>query len=267
MVFAERMMDQLSIKLGVDPLTIRKRNFYKKGRDITPYGQQVRDNVIRKLVLELEKSSDYQQRRKDIVAFNRKNKFLKKGIALTPVKFGIAFTLMHLNQAGALVHVYTDGSVQVNHGGTEMGQGLNLKVAQVVAEEFGIDIAKVQITATTTDKVPNTTPTAASSGSDLNGMAAKNAAEKIRKRMVKFAAKYHGVDARKISFSSGQVSLDGKKIPLQNSPTSAFSNAFNFQRQAIIQRPKSLGTATPSPAMPSFIMPMAHHAVRLRLTR
>ena len=238
MVFAERMMDQLSIKLGVDPLTIRKRNFYKKGRDITPYGQQVRDNVIRKLVLELEKSSDYQQRRKDIAAFNMKNKFLKKGIALTPVKFGIAFTLMHLNQAGALVHVYTDGSVQVNHGGTEMGQGLNLKVAQVVAEEFGIDIAKVQITATTTDKVPNTTPTAASSGSDLNGMAAKNAAEKIRKRMVKFAAKYHGVDARKISFSSGQVSLDGKKIPFAELANKCFLERIQLSATGYYSTPK-----------------------------
>ena len=238
MVFAERMMDQLSIKLGVDPLTIRKRNFYKKGRDITPYGQQVRDNVIRKLVLELEKSCDYQQRRKDITAFNMKNKFLKKGIALTPVKFGIAFTLMHLNQAGALVHVYTDGSVQVNHGGTEMGQGLNLKVAQVVAEEFGIDIAKVQITATTTDKVPNTTPTAASSGSDLNGMAAKNAAEKIRKRMVKFAAKYHNVDARKISFSSSQVSLDGKKIPFAELANKCFLERIQLSATGFYSTPK-----------------------------
>ena len=238
MVFAERMMDQLSIKLGVDPLTIRKRNFYKKGRDITPYGQQVRDNVIRKLVLELEKSSDYQQRRKDIAAFNKKNKFLKKGIALTPVKFGIAFTLMHLNQAGALVHVYTDGSVQVNHGGTEMGQGLNLKVAQIVAEEFGIDIAKVQITATTTDKVPNTTPTAASSGSDLNGMAAKNAAEKIRKRIIKFAAKYHNVDARKISFSSGQVSLDGKKIPFAELTNKCFLERIQLSATGYYSTPK-----------------------------
>ncbi len=212
MVFAERMMDQLAIKLGKDPLAIRKRNFYSKGRDVTPYGQKVRDNVIRQLVRELEKSSDYKNRRRQIAKFNRKNRFLKKGISLNPVKFGIAFTLMHLNQAGSLVHVYTDGSVQVNHGGTEMGQGLNLKVAQVVAEEFGIDVSQIQITATSTEKVPNTTPTAASSGSDLNGMASKKAAEKIKKRMVDLAARLFQADRKAIRFINGKVELGDRQI-------------------------------------------------------
>ena len=212
MVFAERVMDQLAIKLGKDPLTIRKNNFYSKGRNITPYGQKVRDNIIDKLVSQLEKSSDYKARRKSVAQFNKNNRFLKKGISLNPVKFGIAFTLKHLNQAGSLVHVYTDGSVQVNHGGTEMGQGLNLKVAQVVAEEFGIDISHVQITATSTEKVPNTAPTAASSGSDLNGMASKKAAEKIKKRMIKVAARLYQTDEKSIRLLNGEVDLGDRKI-------------------------------------------------------
>jgi xanthine dehydrogenase large subunit len=133
MLCAERVMDEIAIRMGVDPLTIRKRNFYSRGRDVTPYGMKLQDNIMARLVGELEKSSDYRARRREIARFNRKNRILKKGIALTPIKFGISFTLKHLNQAGALVHVYTDGSVQVNHGGTEMGQGLYIKVAQVVA--------------------------------------------------------------------------------------------------------------------------------------
>ncbi len=213
MVFAERMMDQIAVKLNKDPLAVRKANFYAKGRDVTPYNQKVKDNILRKLVGQLEKTSDYKKRRKKIAKFNAKNRFLKKGISLNPVKFGIAFTLVHLNQAGALVHVYTDGSVQVNHGGTEMGQGLNLKVAQVVAEEFGISVSRIQITATSTEKVPNTTPTAASSGSDLNGMAAKNAASELRQRMAKLAAKHYSADVKKISFSKGVVDLGARQIP------------------------------------------------------
>src|SRR5262245_44099603 len=179
MVMAERVMDAIAVKLGMDPLDVRKRNFYAKGRDVTPYGMRIEDNIIADVVGELEESSDYRARREAVKKFNAKNGVLRKGIALTPVKFGISFTLTHLNQAGALVHVYTDGSVHVNHGGTEMGQGLYMKVAQVVAEEFGLTTDRVRITATTTDKVPNTSPTAASAGSDLNGMAAKAAAGTI----------------------------------------------------------------------------------------
>jgi len=238
MVFAERMMDQIAIKLNKDPLTIRKRNFYAKGRDVTPYNQKVSDNIIRSLVNELEKSSDYKKRRKQIAKFNRKNKYLKKGISLNPVKFGIAFTLKHLNQAGSLVHVYTDGSVQVNHGGTEMGQGLNLKVAQVVAEEFGIDITHVQITATSTEKVPNTTPTAASSGSDLNGMAAKKAAEKIRKRMVDLAAKLYQADAAAIRFSGGEVDLGGRKITFGELASQCFIERVQLSATGFYATPK-----------------------------
>lgn len=212
MVFAERMMDQIAIELNEDPLEIRRRNFYRKGKSTTPYGMKVTDNIINEVVDELERTSKYQKRRKEIAKFNAENRFLKKGIALNPVKFGIAFTLKHLNQAGALVHVYTDGSIQINHGGTEMGQGLHLKVAQVVAEEFGVDVSIVRPTATTTEKVPNTTPTAASSGSDLNGMAAKNAAVKIKNRMIALISKKYKVKPKSIVFENGKVSFGKHKM-------------------------------------------------------
>ena len=212
MVMAERMMDAIAIELGMDPLDVRKRNFYAKGRDVTPYGMRIEDNIIADVVAELEESSDYRARREAVKAFNAKSGFLRKGIALTPVKFGISFTLTHLNQAGALVHVYTDGSVHINHGGTEMGQGLYMKVAQVVAEEFGLTTDRVRITATTTDKVPNTSPTAASSGSDLNGMAAKAAAGTIKKRLVEFAAKAWKVPKSRIRFENGQVIIGNQSI-------------------------------------------------------
>jgi xanthine dehydrogenase large subunit len=212
MVFAERLMDDLAVELKLDPLAVRKRNFYRAGRDVTPYGMKVADNILRDLVGRLETTSDYARRRREIALFNRSSRFIKKGIALNPVKFGIAFTLKHLNQAGALVHVYADGSIQVNHGGTEMGQGLYLKVAQVVAEEFGVDVSRVKITATTTDKVPNTTPTAASSGSDLNGMAAKRAAAAIRDRMAALAAQQWQGKAGEVRFAGGKVLVAGRQV-------------------------------------------------------
>jgi xanthine dehydrogenase large subunit len=212
MMFAERAMDAIAVETGLDPLDVRKRNLYGRGRDVTPYRQKVEDNIALEVIEALEKSSSYRSRRKKIAAFNRKNKVLKKGIALTPVKFGISFTLTHLNQAGALVHVYTDGSVHLNHGGTEMGQGLYIKIAQVVAEVFGISADMVRITATTTGKVPNTSPTAASSGSDLNGMAAKIAATAIKARMIDFAAKEWKVAKSRIRFEKGQVLIGNQRI-------------------------------------------------------
>jgi xanthine dehydrogenase large subunit len=238
MVFAERMMDDLAVELGLDPLAVRKRNFYRKGRDVTPYGMTVADNILRELVGDLEKSSNYAARRREIAAFNKMNRFLKKGIALNPVKFGIAFTLKHLNQAGALVHVYTDGSIQVNHGGTEMGQGLYLKVAQVVAEEFGVDIARVKITATTTDKVPNTTPTAASSGSDLNGMAAKKAAAAIRERMAALAARLWQGDAAKVRFAGGMVQVGGREIAFAEVARKCFLERVPLSATGFFSTPK-----------------------------
>lgn len=205
MVFAERMMEAIALKTGRDPLDIRVDNLYREGADVTPYGMQVCDNIMPELLSRLEASSDYRNRRSEIAAFNSKNQYLKKGLALTPVKFGISFTLKHLNQAGALVHVYGDGSVQLNHGGTEMGQGLYVKVAQVVADVFGIDLDRVMITATRTDKVPNASPTAASSGSDLNGMAAFKAASIIRDRMRKLAAHLYHCDEDAIEFADNSV--------------------------------------------------------------
>ena len=212
MVFTERMMDAIAIKLGLDPLDVRKRNLYAKGRDVTPYGMKVEDNIALDVIEHLEQSADYRARRDTVNAFNRSSNILKKGLALTPVKFGISFTLTHLNQAGALVHVYTDGSVHLNHGGTEMGQGLYTKVAQVVAEEFGLSPERVRITATTTAKVPNTSPTAASSGTDLNGMAAKHAAGIIRKRLVDFAARQWKVPKTRIRFEDGQVIIGNESV-------------------------------------------------------
>ncbi|WP_246715008.1 xanthine dehydrogenase molybdopterin binding subunit [Aestuariivirga litoralis] len=209
-IFADAMMEQLAISLGIDALELRKKNLYVRGRDVTPYGQKIEEHVLVNLVSELERTSQYAKRRKEITKFNKQSRWLKKGLALTPVKFGISFTFTQMNQAGALVHVYTDGSVHLNHGGTEMGQGLYQKVAQVVAEVFSIDVERVNITATRTDKVPNTSPTAASSGTDLNGMAAFNAANTIKARMTEFAAKLWKVKPAAVKFENSVVSA-GKK--------------------------------------------------------
>jgi len=191
MFAAEGVIAAIARRLGIDPLDVRKRNLYGEApRNTTHYGMTVKDNVLPELIDELESRSDYRQRRAGIADFNQKNAFLRKGIALTPVKFGIAFTTVAMNQAGALVHIYTDGSVHLNHGGTEMGQGLLIKVAQIVAGEFGIGLDRVQITATSTAKVPNTSPTAASSGTDVNGEAARAACRVLKERLAPFREKF-----------------------------------------------------------------------------
>lgn len=213
MLMIEHVMDRIAWATGRDPLDIRYANLYRPGRDLTPYGQSVEEtDTLRAVIETLERTSEYRTRREEIAGYNAASRFLKKGIALTPVKFGISFTLMHLNQAGALVHVYQDGSVHLNHGGTEMGQGLYMKIAQVVAEEFGIDIARVRITATTTAKVPNTAPTAASSGTDLNGMAAKIAAGKIKARMRARAAERFRVAEEEIDFRDDRVFVGNESL-------------------------------------------------------
>ncbi|MBK1622911.1 xanthine dehydrogenase molybdopterin binding subunit [Afifella marina] len=213
MVATERMIEKVAFALGKDPLDIRKANFYPAaGGALTPYHMEVTDSVIAEMVEELEKSSDYRTRREAVRAFNQASPVVKKGLALTPVKFGISFTTRHLNQAGALVHVYKDGSVMLNHGGTEMGQGLFVKVAQVVAEEFQIDLARVKITSTRTDKVPNTSATAASSGSDINGMAAQAAARTIKERLIAFAAEAYGVSREKIVFRPNRVQIGDEEM-------------------------------------------------------
>ncbi|WP_230531834.1 xanthine dehydrogenase molybdopterin binding subunit [Microvirga roseola] len=212
----EHVIDQIAWATGRDPLDVRYANFYRPGENLTPYGMEVEEtDTLLGLVQTLERSSDYRARREEIAAFNASSPIMKRGIALTPVKFGISFTLTQLNQAGALVHVYQDGSVHLNHGGTEMGQGLYIKVAQVVAEEFGIAMERVRITATTTAKVPNTSPTAASSGSDLNGMAARIAAGAIKRRMIDHAAEVHGVPEEQIEFRDDRVFVGNESMPFE----------------------------------------------------
>ena len=209
----EYMIDNIARAIGRDPLDVRQRNFYGQGeRDVTPYGQKVEDNVLHELVAELEASSEYRRRREVIRAFNAASSVLRKGIALTPVKFGISFNVVQLNQAGALVYVYTDGSVLVSHGGTEMGQGLNTKVAQVVAHELGISLRQVRTAATDTSKIPNTSNTAASTGADLNGKAAQDAARQIRARLAQVAAQTYGGSLEDVRFAHDAVTVNGNVV-------------------------------------------------------
>ena len=210
----ENIIDSIARELGKDPLDVRKLNFYgKTERNTTHYGMAVQDNVIHELVAELEASSDYRERREAVRTFNAASPILKKGLALTPVKFGISFNMVHYNQAGALVHIYTDGSVLVNHGGTEMGQGLNTKVAQVVAAELGISLRHVRCTATDTSKVANTSATAASTGSDLNGKAGQDAARQIKTRLTEFATSIFGGSSDGVVFAADIVSANGQSLP------------------------------------------------------
>jgi xanthine dehydrogenase large subunit len=239
MVGAERVIDEVAFATGKDPLEIRKINFYgTSDRNVTPYHQTVEDNIIHRIVSELEESSDYKRRRRTIDAFNANSRVIKRGLALTPVKFGISFTATHFNQAGALVHVYTDGSVHLNHGGTEMGQGLYVKVAQVVAEEFQIDIDQVKITATTTGKVPNTSATAASSGSDLNGMAARNAARIIRDRLTDFAAEKYAVPHDQIEFLPNRVRIGNQQIAFADLVKQAYMARIQLSAAGFYKTPK-----------------------------
>ncbi|MFC5419597.1 xanthine dehydrogenase molybdopterin binding subunit [Bosea eneae] len=213
MVGAERFIEEVAFATGLDPLEVRKRNLYGgEGREITPYHQQIEDMIAAEVIDDLEHSCDYRARQEAIRAFNRTSPVIKRGIALTPVKFGISFTATWYNQAGALVHVYTDGTVALNHGGTEMGQGLYQKVAQVVAQAFGIGLAQIKITATTTGKVPNTSATAASSGSDLNGMAALDACETIKQRLIAFACEHWQEKPEAIAFLPGRVQVGAREI-------------------------------------------------------
>ncbi len=239
MVGAERIIDEVAFALGRDPLEIRKKNLYgTDGRNVTPYHQTVEDNVAERVISELEESADYAARRREIAAFNAKSPVIKRGLALTPVKFGISFTATHFNQAGALVHVYTDGSVHLNHGGTEMGQGLHTKVAQIVAEEFQIDIDQVKITATTTGKVPNTSATAASSGTDLNGMAAQDAARQIKNRLIAFAAEAHDVPKDQVVFLPGRVRIGNREIPFAELIGEAYMARIQLSAAGFYKTPK-----------------------------
>jgi xanthine dehydrogenase large subunit len=239
MIAGERVIEEIAFATGKDPLEIRKLNFYGVGeRDVTAYHQRVEDNVIHEIVAELESSADYWGRRQAVRDFNAASRVLKRGLALTPVKFGISFTATQYNQAGALVHVYTDGSIHLNHGGTEMGQGLYVKVAQVVAEEFQLDVDQVRITATTTGKVPNTSATAASSGSDLNGKAAQAAAQTIKARLVAFAAEHWGVPKEQVVFLPGRVRVGNQEILFRELIWQAYMARVSLSATGFYKTPK-----------------------------
>lgn len=220
----EQVVDEIAAYLGVDPLEVRKRNFYDKRRNTTPFNAVVKDNILDRLIPQIEISSDYQKRRADIDTFNATSKFLKKGIALTPIKYGIGFGLNFLNQGGALLHLYQDGSLHLNHGGIEMGQGLFIKVAQVVAEELQVDVDRIRISATSTEKVPNTMATAASSGTDLNAAAAQIAARKIKQRLVDFASEHFKVPADQIHFLPNRLQIGNQEMPFSEVVELAYLN-------------------------------------------
>jgi len=239
MLAIENIIEEIASNLGVDALTIRKINFYQKNtNNVTPYDQVVEDNIINELTSELVEDSNYLTRREKVSKFNKQNKYLKKGLALSPVKFGISFTTPLLNQAGALVNVYKDGSIYINHGGTEMGQGLFIKVAQVVANEFGVEIERVKVSATSTAKVPNTSPTAASSGSDLNGMAAREACLRIKQNMSEFALEHFDLSIGELKFQDSCVLLGKKKITFDDFVSLSYLNRVELFSNGFYKTPK-----------------------------
>ena len=294
MLGIERVVDHIAHHLGLDPLQVRRVNYYdapeasgpgtgkrfggqysgakgqrfaapgpaeKPGEDLTsrgaasnvaapevpspppgtqttPYGMAVTDFILNEMTDTLADRADYAARRRAVTEWNDANPILKRGIALTPVKFGISFTLTHLNQAGALVHVYQDGSVHLNHGGTEMGQGLFQKVAQVAASRFGLPIERVRITATDTAKVPNTSATAASSGSDLNGMAVKDACDKIRQRIAEHLAELHQQPVENVRFEDGEVHVGGDTLTFAEAAKSAYENRISLSATGFYKTPE-----------------------------
>ena len=248
---AERVIEEVAYGTGRSPLDVRKANLYGgPGRDVTPYHQPVEDNILPRLVAEIEERADYASRRRAVLDFNAKGGVLRRGIALTPVKFGVSFTATWMNQAGALVHVYRDGSIHLNHGGTEMGQGLFVKVASVVADCFQVDLDCVRITATSTGKVPNTSATAASTGSDLNGMAAFEAADEIKRRLVAFAAEHWSVEPGQVAFEAGRVRIGNQDIAFAELVEAAYMarvqlSATGFYRTPEIHWDRAAGRGKP----------------------
>ena len=243
MFLIEHVMDEIAHVLGKDPLDVRSVNFYGlTDRNETHYGQPVEDNILHDIVPELERRSDYRARRVALREHNKTSRIIKRGLALTPVKFGISFNATHLNQAGALINVYSDGSVIVNHGGTEMGQGLFTKIRQVVAEELGIDSDRIRVSTTDTSKVPNTSATAASSGSDLNGMAAKDACRKLRNRLAEFAAKKWDVNASAIRFINDGIEAESNgatlRMPFDELVHDAWFARVSLSAQGFYKTPK-----------------------------
>ena len=235
-IMAERVVEDIAYALGRDPLEIRKLNLYRNGQ-LTPYHQEVEDQILPRIFEELEASSDYHARRQAVLDWNARGGTIRKGIALTPVKFGISFTATWFNQAGALIHLYSDGSIHLNHGGTEMGQGLNTKVAQVVAEALGVDIDRIRITKTTTEKVPNTSATAASSGSDLNGMAALDACRQLIDRLTAFAAEAKKVAPELVTIGE-TVRIGDEEMPFQDFIKTAYMARIQLSAAGFYKTPK-----------------------------
>lgn len=248
----ERVLDHIAHQLGRDPVALRRANFYAAAQPSAPgtpdaiaaapqethYGQEVEDFILHDLLTQLEKSSQYAERKARILAWNSTNRTLKRGIALSPVKFGISFTLTHLNQAGALVHVYQDGSIALNHGGTEMGQGLHRKVCQVAAAAFGVAAERVRITATDTGKVPNTSATAASSGADLNGMAVQAACDTIRGRIAAFLAAREDCAAAEVHFADGRVFAGEAELSFEEAVAAAYLARVSLSSTGYYATPK-----------------------------
>jgi xanthine dehydrogenase large subunit len=246
----ETILGDIARHLRLDPLDVRYRNLY--GDDLTPgsasapprqrntthYQMPVEDNILQPLISTLETTSSYRQRRAQIAAWNAQSPVLRRGLALTPVKFGISFTATLFNQAGALVHVYTDGSVMVNHGGTEMGQGLHTKVAQIVADELGVPLDRVLVSASDTARVPNASATAASSGTDLNGRAAQFAARNVRDNLAAFAAGLDGCGAGAIRFAGGQVISPKASRPFSEVVQAAYANRIQLWSDGFYRTPK-----------------------------
>jgi xanthine dehydrogenase large subunit len=239
MMVIEDMLDAIARTLGVDPLRVRSLNFYGTGtRNLTHYGQRIEDDIIAPLVERLAATSDYAGRRERIVRWNAGNDVVKRGIALTPVKFGISFTATMFNQAGALLHIYTDGTVLLNHGGTEMGQGLYTKVAQVVAAELGLPLTAIRVSAADTSKVPNTSASAASASTDLNGKAAQAAAQTLRDRLRQFACDTYGVAAAEVSFRDGEVVVAGRRFAFANLVQQAYRARISLSSTGYYRTPK-----------------------------
>ena len=239
MLVIEAIMGDIARSLGVDALDVRMRNLYGVGtRDVTHYQMKVEDNILMPLLSQLESSAHYRRRGLAIKRWNRDSPVIKRGIAITPVKFGISFTATLFNQAGALVHVYTDGSVQVNHGGTEMGQGLHTKVAQLVADELGLDLQRVLATASDTSKIPNASATAASAGTDLNGRAAQFAARHVRDNLAQFVAGLDGCGAGAVQFAAGQVRSPKASRSFESVVKMAYANRIQLWSDGFYRTPK-----------------------------
>jgi xanthine dehydrogenase large subunit len=253
MMVIEHVLDEIARTLKLEPLAVRRANYYgHESRNLTPYGQRVEDNLIHTITDQLEISSDYQQRRRAVATWNAANATIKRGLALTPVKFGISFTSTMFNQAGALVHIYSDGTVLLNHGGTEMGQGLFTKVAQVVAAELGLPLSAIRVSATDTARVPNTSATAASSGSDLNGKAAQIAVQTIRSRLVEFAVASHRVRPEQVQFRDGRVRVGKEDFAFADFIRSAYQARIGLSSTGFYRTPKISWDKTQMQGRPFF---------------